>query len=84
MIEKDVQKRILRAISLNSGTAKTSKIMEISKLSRSSVHNGARHLVSRALISKKTVGKPPNKVCVFKLNDNLREKIIRLIGEIEQ
>ncbi len=88
MIEKDVQKRILKAIVSNGGIANTQEVIELSGLSRTSVHHGTKHLVSRALISKKTIKRkakrflPPYKTCIFKINKNLMPKIKRLISEI--
>lgn len=88
MIEKDVQKRILKAILDKGGTANTDEIMELSEIKRYSVHGGARHLVSRALIRKHPRRLKPNRrgydKSVFSLNQNLIEKIKRLISEIGQ
>lgn len=87
MIEKDVQKRILRAILNLGGTANTDEIMELAKLKRNSVHGGTKHLKSRALIRKhpttmKKIGGYDKSV--FSLNEKLLPKIKRLISEIEE
>lgn len=87
MIEKDVQKRILQAILINGGKANTNQVIEYTKLSRTSVHHGARHLQSRALITKKTTKnkvKGGYELSVLTLNQKLLQKIKRLISEIGQ
>jgi len=87
MIEQDVQKRILKALLNSGGTANTDEIMKSVNLSRASVHQGTRHLRSRALIRKhpitmKKIGGYGKSV--FSLNQNLIIKIKRLITEIEE
>ncbi len=90
VVERDVQKRILKAILSNGGVAKCEDIVRLSNLRYPSVVVGCKHLVSRALIVKK-VEKikakyriPPHRINTFKLNDNLMPKIKRLISEIGQ
>jgi len=87
-IEKDVQKRILRAIFINGWSATTREISDLSGLSIMSARGGLRHLYSRALISRKPeiikakMGVPPHKKYTWKLNNKLIPKIKRLISEI--
>ncbi len=84
MIEKDVQKRILKAMLSNGGIANTRKIADLTKLSINSVNMATIHLRSRALISrkipKKTFPLSPN---IFILNQKFMPKIKKLISEIE-
>jgi len=85
MIEKDVQKRILKAIKNNGGSANTLEICDLSGLSVMSVNGGAKHLISRALISKKrSKGIFPRAPNTYKLNENLINKINFLISQIGQ
>ena len=88
--EKDVQKRILNAISINGGTAKTSEVMKISNLSRMSVLEGCRSLRRRMLIRK--LPTPIKKIggwgeCTFILRNEkpgTDARIKKLISEIGQ
>jgi|GEM_PF-5790483 len=90
MVEKDVQKRILKSLYNNGGKATTKEIAELSGLSEMSVGVGCKHLYSRALISKKikkTIAKqhyPPHKIATWRLNENLLPKIKFLISQIGQ
>lgn len=83
MIEKDVQKRILKAILSNGGTANTREISDLSGLKLMSVIVGGRHLISRALVRKEKPPKAfPQKPHIYHLNQKLLPKIKRLISEI--
>lgn len=85
MIEKDVQKRILEAIKNNGGKANTVEISELTGLSIKSVNKGAKHLISRALISKKKPKKVyPKLPNIYHLNQKLINKIDLLISQIGQ
>lgn len=85
MVEKDVQKRILKAILINGGIANSSEIKDLTGLNILSVNKGANHLVSRALIKKTKPEKAyPRRPNIWSLNNNLIPKIEKLISEIEE
>jgi len=84
MVEKDVQKRILKAILSNGGTANTREISNLTGFNIWCVNCSTKHLRSRALISRKKSEKAfPNPPYIYSLNNKLLPKIKRLISEIE-
>lgn len=89
-IEKCVQKRILKALSILGGTAKTSEIMEKSKLGRMSVHRGCFNLINRALVKKHPArmrswgGYDESIFSLREENPRIKAKINRLIAEAEE
>lgn len=89
IIEKDVQKRILKAILDNGGTANTKEIMDASNLNRSSVNHGSVHLFRRALIKesqrrRRESGVIDNNIYTLTSSPRLLEKIKRIISEIRE
>ncbi len=90
MVEKDVQKRILKAMYLNGKPMKATEIMKATNLKYGSVAGGTRHLISRALVSKKTVlskaewKNPPHKKSFFSLAQKQMHRTIKLIKEFEE
>lgn len=89
MIEKNVQKKVLKAIYLNGGTANTQEISESTGFKIKNVHRACFHLVNRSLLSKKVLQTPakykdpPHKLCIFTICKKRINKTKRLISEIE-
>jgi len=88
VIEKDVQKRILRAMRNHSADVTISIIGTLTGLGYDSSRNGLNHLTNRSLIFKtidfvKAKSKvPPHQHNTFSLNSKRLEKIDKLISQI--
>ncbi|MHA1867819.1 MAG: hypothetical protein ACTSXD_07110 [Candidatus Heimdallarchaeaceae archaeon] len=85
MIQKDVQKKVLRSILNNGGSANTREISDDTGFKCMNIDRATDHLISRALVRKerppKTFPRSPN---IYHLNNKLLDKIKRLISEIEE
>lgn len=85
-IEKNVQKRMLRAILKNGGQSSSSEISENTGLRKVSVWRAGVHLVNRSLVFKKS---PKHKLgyrldSIYTLNEKYMWKINKMIDELEQ
>jgi len=83
MIEKDVQKRILKAIKDSGGIANTREISDITNLSILKINSAVRHLQSRYLVKKiKPEKQFPKLPDSYELINNQFDRINQLISEI--